>query len=76
MLAEYFLPEETFCVAKKLHEDEEVRAIMIEFYREILKKKLSVGCFREGSKELIGVNVMETKSNSDEKLEVSKKIKR
>jgi hypothetical protein len=70
LLAKHFLPEETFCVAKNVHEDEEVQLITKEFYREIFKKKLSVGCFCESSKDLIAVNIMDTKSNDDEKIEV------
>ena len=65
--------EETFCVAKELFIDDEICGIMIEFYKEILKTGLSVACFAEGSKELIAVNLMTTKSNDDEKLEIKRR---
>lgn len=75
LLLKHFMPEETFCVAKKLFIDDEICGIMIEFYKEILKKRLSVACFVEDSEELIAVNLMTTKSNDDEKLEVKKRDK-
>jgi hypothetical protein len=75
LLVNHFIPEETFCVAKKVSNDDEVRNITVEFYREILSKRISVGCFSEDSSELIAVNIMETKSNDDERPEVSREVK-
>lgn len=75
LLLKHFMPEETFCVAKKLYDDDEIRNIMIEFYQEILRKKLSIGCFAEGSRDLIAVNIMDVKSKGDEEPEVNKNDK-
>lgn len=72
LFVEHFMPEETFSVAKKLHLDDEVRTITTEFFREILNKNLSVGCFMEGSPQLVAVNFMDVKSKHDELPEVRK----
>lgn len=71
LIVKHFMPEETFCVAHGYAEDDEIRHIMIDFYRKLLDRKLSIGCFCDGSVQLIAVNVMETKYSQREKLKVT-----
>lgn len=74
LLVKHHIPEETFYVAKKLHLDKEASNMSIDFYREIFKKKLSIGCFLEGSTQLVAVNVMDIKSKYQIVHEVNRKL--
>lgn len=65
-LVEYFLTDETICKSRDLLSDyqsvadfeDKIRSAMMDF-------KLTVACYREGSDELIGVNVLSVKQRDE-----------
>jgi len=65
LLTKYYLTEETLCITKKLSDDEKVANEMKALIMGILKRKLSLACFREGSDDLVGVNVMSVAYKDD-----------
>lgn len=68
LIVEHFLPEETFCSCKKIHETPESVQAIRGFYKETLNNKLAIACFKKGNDaELVGVNVLVVKSKNDEK---------
>lgn len=70
MIVKHFIPEETLAVSKKLAENEEALTIIRMFYKEAFNGKISIGCFKEGTTELIAVNLMTVKSADDENPQV------
>lgn len=57
-LMKYFLPEEAMCECKRIIESEEAVEFAIGFAQDILNEQVSVGCFKDGSDELIAVNLL------------------
>lgn len=69
LIVKHFLPEETFCMCKKISESTMSVKANRDFYRETFKNRLSIACFKnDGSDEsLVAVNVLVVKSKKDEK---------
>lgn len=67
MIAQYFVPQETFCLCKGIAERPQSVKSIIDYYREVIKNKLTLACFRDD--ELVGVNVFIVKSKFDDKEE-------
>jgi len=59
LMEHHFLTEETLCVSKKLYESAEKKKDILEVYYGLLMKfKVSLACFREGSDDLVAINLM------------------
>jgi hypothetical protein len=68
LIVAHFVPEETFCLCKRISESLKSINAICEFYRGVFKKRLSIACFKnEGDdKELVAVNVFVVKESKDE----------
>lgn len=65
-LVKYFLPDETICESRNLSNDPDSIADFRDIVRSaIMNHKLTVACFREGSDEIIGINVLLVKQRDD-----------
>jgi len=68
LMVKHFIPDEALCVCKKIAENEMCVRAMSDSWREILKHRLSIGCFvNDCSNELVGVNVLAVNSIKDPK---------
>jgi hypothetical protein len=56
-MLEYYVKEETFQKATKVSPE-----ALMDFYRFVLRKKVSLACFKKNSGELIGLNALSVKS--------------
>lgn len=66
MLLKFYVKDETFCKSKRLWEKKEALEMCSEAWREALEQHISIGCFKEGSDELIAVNIMVIAHSDDE----------
>ncbi|XP_023950331.1 uncharacterized protein LOC112054698 isoform X2 [Bicyclus anynana] len=59
ILANEFLPDEPLCSYSKLTEDPESVRSMVQFWRDCLAQRMSLGCYTvvDGQKTLVGLNV-------------------
>lgn len=57
-LKNYFLPKEALCSAAKVLEDPVSLQEILDFWQGYINQNLTLACFKEGSDELIGLNVM------------------
>lgn len=65
-LVKYFLPDETICESRNLYNDLQSIADFQDIVRSaIMNYKLTVACFREGSDEIIAVNVLTVKHRDE-----------
>lgn len=62
-----FLPDETMCSTKGIHENENSLKEILSFWRHTMEEHLSLACFKSNNNELVAINVMCIKSkNKDE----------
>lgn len=71
LLMKYVIPEETFCRAIKIPEKPNAMKIMIDGYRDLFKKKVSLACFKAATGELVGLNILAVKTKGEAKEPVS-----
>lgn len=65
-LMKYFLPDETLCESRNLSKNVQSIADFQDIIRSaIMNYKLTVACFREGSDEIIAVNVLCVKDRDE-----------
>lgn len=65
-MANYFIPDETFCSSRDVSNQPITIKEMKSFWKAALSEKLSIACFRtDGSDELVGANVLLVKSKDD-----------
>lgn len=65
-----FFPDEVFCSSRRLQEKDFAFTEFIDFWRDALKKRLTLACFRndgENDDELVAVNVMVISAKDDDK---------
>ncbi|XP_058452607.1 uncharacterized protein LOC131431112 [Malaya genurostris] len=60
-MSEHFLTDEPLCQSKNVFEDEVAKAEMLAFWWWCLAGKMTIVCFREGSDEIVGVNLLYVK---------------
>lgn len=65
LLVKYVIPEETFCRALKVHKKPNAMKIMIDGYRDLFKKKVSLACFNAATGELVGLNILAVKTKGE-----------
>lgn len=66
MLVKFYVTEETFCRSKRLWEKKEALEMCCAFWSAALEEHISIACFKEGSDELIAVNVMMIATSDDD----------
>lgn len=66
ILIKHYLPEEPLCLGRNFSEKPEDVEFMGNFYKNLLLNKLSIGCYKEDSNELVGVNIMDVKFAGEE----------
>lgn len=64
-MIKYFLPDETICSSRDVPNKPSAVKEFADFWREALKEKLSIGCFKNNGDELVGANVLLVKSKDD-----------
>jgi hypothetical protein len=57
-MLKYFPTTEPMLICKKIAEDEVALKICTDIWRDLINKKVSLACFREGSDEIVGMNVL------------------
>jgi hypothetical protein len=57
-LLKYFPTTEPLLICKKIAEDDVALKICADIWRDLINKKVSLVCFREGSDEIVGLNVL------------------
>lgn len=71
-MLKYFIPDETFCASRNLPNKPEALRKFGQFWRETIKEKFSIACFRnDGSSELVGANVLAISSKDDEEGDIN-----
>jgi hypothetical protein len=58
LLVKYVLPEENFCKAIQILKKENAMKIICENYRKLIKKQMSLACFKSDTGELVGLNIL------------------
>jgi hypothetical protein len=56
-MIEYYMKDETFQKAAQVSED-----ALKEFYRFVFEQKVSIVCFKKGTKEILGLNALSVKT--------------
>ena len=66
-ILKYLTPEETFQQAVRLSEKDYAVNILKHFFRSVFEEKVSLACFVNGPRELVGLNAMRvlTKGHED-----------
>lgn len=64
-MIKHFLPHEPKIVARNSQNDPLVIDDYFEKYMHGIKKKVSIACYKKGSKEFIGVNILEVLGRND-----------
>lgn len=62
-----FLPDETLCSSRDVANKPNAAKEFGNFWRETLKQKLSICCFKNIDDELVGVNIFQVNSKDDPK---------
>lgn len=57
-MLDHFLPDEPICKAKNIVADEDALQQICGFWRDDLQQRVSLGCFKKGRNELIGLNIL------------------
>lgn len=65
-MLEYFLPDEPFQQACSQEVREGAAGRLGNFYKEVVKSRVSLVCFAEGSEEIVGLNLLRVESESTE----------
>lgn len=71
-IAQYFIPDETLCICHDTPSKPESVAAIRQHYFNVMKEKLSVVCFKEGSSEIVGIHVLVVSSKDDKKVDAEK----
>jgi hypothetical protein len=66
LIEEFVIPEENFCKAVQIHTKPNAMKVMENGYRELLKQKVSLGCFKKKTDELVGLNILSVKVKGQE----------
>jgi hypothetical protein len=75
-IIKFYIPDETFCMCKDLPNKPKAIKSYAEFFRNALKQKLSIACFKnDGSDELIGENIFIVRSKDDPKNDIIVRLK-
>ncbi|XP_053698640.1 uncharacterized protein LOC128745588 [Sabethes cyaneus] len=61
----HFIEEEPMCVSMGIPKDKQARAGLVSLWRSILKEKMTLVCYKEGSDEIIGANIISVKDDEN-----------
>ncbi|XP_055547737.1 uncharacterized protein LOC129731627 [Wyeomyia smithii] len=61
----HFIEEEPMCVSTGVPKDEGSRSSFVSLWRSILKEKMTLVCYKEGSDEIIGANIIAVKNKDN-----------
>jgi hypothetical protein len=64
-LVKYFIPDEPMTECLKISENPEAVQFMRAFFLNILEKKASLICFKEGSQEIVATNAMSVQTKAE-----------
>lgn len=65
MIAKYLTPEETFQQAINLSKKKYSAEVGKQFFGALLKEEFSIACFKSGSNEMVGLNVLAVKTKGE-----------
>lgn len=65
ILLKFYLKEEPLCCGRNFSEKPEDVEYMGNFYKSLLHDRLSLGCYKDDTNELVCVNIMDVKSAND-----------
>ncbi|XP_058839944.1 uncharacterized protein LOC131695448 [Topomyia yanbarensis] len=60
-----FIEEEPICVSKGVAKDATAREAAIKLWRKVLREKMTLVCYKEGSDEIIGANIVTVKTSDE-----------
>lgn len=66
LITQYVIPEENFCKAIQIHTKPNAMKIMMESYRDLFKKQMSLVCIKKETGELVGLNILGVKTKGEE----------
>lgn len=61
-MVKYFLPDETFQLASSQEIRDGTSARLRSFHGNVVKSRVSLVCFEEGSEDIVGLNVLKVES--------------
>lgn len=67
ILVKYYIPEEPLCLGRNFSGKKEDLEFMGNFYKNLLLNKLSLGCYKVETDELVALNIMDVLSSDDQK---------
>lgn len=77
MLRTHFIPDESMCSGRGVHNDPKSIKILCDVWTEVFKQRLSIACFRnDGCDDLVGVNVFTVFDKNDPKERIDVSIKK
>ncbi|XP_058456545.1 uncharacterized protein LOC131433939 [Malaya genurostris] len=62
---DHFIEEEPISVSKGISKDESARDEMIKLWRAALKEQMTLVCYKEGSDEIIGANIVVVRDSEE-----------
>lgn len=66
LIDKFLIPEENFCKAIQIHTKKNAVKCMMEAYRELFAKKMSLACVKADTGELVGLNILVVKTRGEE----------
>ncbi|XP_050087348.1 uncharacterized protein LOC126572239 [Anopheles aquasalis] len=75
LYTEHFLDDEPLCAQSGIRQDAEAYEEIMMFWGHTLTQRLTIVCYKEGSKELAGANILTISSADDKKEDYMKLIK-
>ncbi|XP_053692412.1 uncharacterized protein LOC128740866 [Sabethes cyaneus] len=61
----HFMEEEPMTVSMGVPKNQQSRAGVVNLWRSILKEKMTLVCYKEGSNEIIGANILAVRDNAN-----------
>uniref|UniRef100_A0A182LT41 N-acetyltransferase domain-containing protein n=1 Tax=Anopheles culicifacies TaxID=139723 RepID=A0A182LT41_9DIPT len=65
LYTEHFLDDEPLCSYGRIRHDPPSYEEVVKFWMGVFEKKMTIVCYKEGSKELVGANLLSVKSVND-----------
>lgn len=65
LASNYIIPEENFCKAIQIHTKPNAMKIISDRYRDLIRKRMSLACFKADTKELVGLNMLNVSTKGE-----------
>ncbi|XP_035781609.1 uncharacterized protein LOC118460947 [Anopheles albimanus] len=75
LYTEHFLDDEPLCAHSGIRQDAEAYEKIVMFWRHTFTERLTIVCYKEGSKELVGANLLTMSVADAEKVDFTELVK-